>query len=356
MPTYRCECGAKYRFPDSAIGKKAKCKKCSAVFRLEEEEAGPIALAGEVKDTEGAHAPPLGMFVPTAHEFESAPALSLPPSAPQVEGAPTSPPLVAPPTPARGYGHSILWAVLFPTAPRSLMIFAAVWVIVAFVGAIPLIGWVVMFWYAAFQFAVIESGAAGEEDLPGATFGSDIIAGLVVPFFKWIGSWALVMLPTVIYVFVQARPGSGTTNAVFAALLSGTGGLVKAFGADPTLFVLFGAGLFIWPMVILCIALGDFGALLRVDLVIVTLIKSFPAYAATIVIVVGATAAAVFLDDAISAGFAPAPGAGLGGTIGSAVVMYVLAVGAQIYCDIVMLRAIGLYYHHFKHRFAWSWG
>jgi hypothetical protein len=39
----------------------------------------------------------------------------------------------------------------------------------------------------------------------------------------------------------------------------------------------------------------------------------------------------------------------------------VLGVGAllvvlEVYANIFTMRVIGLYYHHFKERFAWSWG
>ena len=33
-----------------------------------------------------------------------------------------------------------------------------------------------------------------------------------------------------------------------------------------------------------------------------------------------------------------------------------LVVGISLYFEIVAMRVIGLYYHHFKHRFAWDWG
>jgi hypothetical protein len=29
--------------------------------------------------------------------------------------------------------------------------------------------------------------------------------------------------------------------------------------------------------------------------------------------------------------------------------------GIGLYLDIVLVRLVGLYYHHFKSRFAWSW-
>ena len=38
MPTKHCECGAKYRFPEESVGKRAKCKKCGAIFTLEDED------------------------------------------------------------------------------------------------------------------------------------------------------------------------------------------------------------------------------------------------------------------------------------------------------------------------------
>jgi len=34
---------------------------------------------------------------------------------------------------------------------------------------------------------------------------------------------------------------------------------------------------------------------------------------------------------------------------------FVISIGVTVYFDIVLMRLIGLYYHHFKDRFAWSW-
>ena len=33
-----------------------------------------------------------------------------------------------------------------------------------------------------------------------------------------------------------------------------------------------------------------------------------------------------------------------------------LLMGVNLFCDIIAMRAIGSYYAHFKHKFAWSWG
>ena len=34
----------------------------------------------------------------------------------------------------------------------------------------------------------------------------------------------------------------------------------------------------------------------------------------------------------------------------------VFLIGLGLYLDVVAMRSIGLYYHHFKGRFAWDWG
>ncbi|UCC29569.1 MAG: rhomboid family intramembrane serine protease [Phycisphaerales bacterium] len=48
MPTSHCQCGAKYRYSESSIGKRAKCKKCGAVFTLKpEDDDGPIPLTDD---------------------------------------------------------------------------------------------------------------------------------------------------------------------------------------------------------------------------------------------------------------------------------------------------------------------
>jgi len=48
MPRLTCACGARYRFDDDAVGKRAKCKKCGTVFTIKaDEEDGVIPFAAE---------------------------------------------------------------------------------------------------------------------------------------------------------------------------------------------------------------------------------------------------------------------------------------------------------------------
>jgi hypothetical protein len=86
------------------------------------------------------------------------------------------------------------------------------------------------------------------------------------------------------------------------------------------------------------VAIGGFATLRRVDLIFATMIKTFPIYLLTVAIVFGTAFIVPALEDLP------------GGLIGR-----VLVIGISLYGEIIALRAIGLYYHHFKHRFAWSW-
>lgn len=47
MPRLTCQCGARYRFDDAVVGKKAKCKKCGSIFVIESEDEGIIPFADE---------------------------------------------------------------------------------------------------------------------------------------------------------------------------------------------------------------------------------------------------------------------------------------------------------------------
>jgi hypothetical protein len=101
------------------------------------------------------------------------------------------------------------------------------------------------------------------------------------------------------------------------------------------------AGMVLWPMLALSVTMGGFSTLARVDLMALTIVKSLPVYLFTVAVVFGAFLVLGVLDvvKEVFGLFAA-----------------VIVIGAGLYLQIVALRMIGLYYHHFKHRFAWSWG
>lgn len=344
MPRHSCNCGAKYRFPESAIGKRSKCKQCGAVFTLFDDEAGVIPIADDIAasgdDSSEAGARPLiaaqgEIFAPTG---SPASVHSLGPSAEPMMGD----------TPKPGFSTDVLWTFLFPTSPGNLITFIVIWVVLLIIPIIPLglrmfglAVWILINgWYAAFLFAVIQSAASGEQELPSATFSRDLVDDLVYPLFQWIGSWVVVYIPVCVYLLLACLEGN---MGPFNALRMAFGGIEQVFqqsGGQPLTFsILVCVGAFFWPMIVLCIALGGFETLYRPDLIVSTIIRTFPVYVLTLLLMFGAA----FLERALTASAAGAS------------MSFVISVGVTVYFDIVLMRLIGLYYHHFKDRFAWSW-
>lgn len=323
MARQQCACGVVFRFSESAIGKRGKCKHCGAVFLLTGEctiDTIPIADESTSFGTG---------FVDDVR-------------APTGDAAPAFDRTARAETPSRSYGHDLLWTLLFPLSPgnwASYGVMCVALMMIPFFAMIPLVGWflvpLVFGYYAAYRFAVVASAAAGEEDLPTTESDDLSMDGIVMALFKWIGSWIVVLLPVVVYSGV-------TAGADPSGIVRGLGGIVSVLMRDPVAVGLFSAGMFMWPMVVLCVALGGFSSLSRLDLIVRTIARTFPVYLLTVGVVFGSYFA----------------GSAFGGSKSSSAPLIVGALGAvvSVYTEIVAMRAIGLYYHHFKHRFLWDWG
>ena len=358
MPTYECSCGARYRFSLASVGKKSKCKRCGAVFVLADEDEGPIRLS----DVDGAGGDDLGAGerstsphpIPggaVAHVDEPVP------RAPHDRHS-VSPPLVDAQDPSRGSREGVLGTLLFPSAPQNLIPFLAVWFILVVGGLIPFffVPIVLGMWYAGFRFAVIESAAAGESHLPDVELSGDFAYEMLAASVKWLGSWIVALLPAIVYIFSEAIQGSRDVAGLFVTLSGGLRGLLPGSGADPVLVALVAVGMLLWPMLVLVITLGGFESLYSVDRMAITIFRSSSAYGVTLLLVGGSTAANILLSGLVQQSFSGGTPSGWLAFIGNMIVGRALVTGVDLYCEIVMLRVIGLYYHHFKHRFAWDWG
>ncbi len=164
---------------------------------------------------------------------------------------------------------------------------------------------------------------------------------LIYPLFQWIGSWVVVYIPACVYLLLACLGGNVDP---FEALRMVSGGIERVFhqasGQPPVFSILVCGGAFLWPMIVLCIALGGFQTVYRLDLIVSTIIRTFPVYILTVLLMFGAA----FLQRTL---IVSAAGVSM---------RLVISVGVTVYFDIVLMRLIGLYYHHFKDRFAWSWG
>ncbi len=367
MIRHRCPCGAKYKFEPQHAGRRAKCKRCGAVFVVptEEEDSGVIPIADE----------PVGLM----DEMATAAQRGVPPARPapgQFPPGMTGPPplVIEPPqvfeaprgvdasldVPAgAGYASDLVQSFLFASSLNNLITFVIMWMLLLasdlllpFAGCLGMIGMLAIFgWYCAFRFNTIIEAAQGEPDLPKLTFTQGFVEDMLIPLVGWVGSWLIVLVPAMLFVAV-------TGAYVGAQLAQTTGGIgtLLADAADlaPVFLALLAGGLFFWPIIALCISIGGFATLGRPDLIISTVVRTFPAYLLTVVMVFGTVAAAWFIADAMQ-GTGTGAGTGTAPKLSDVVVKAVFLIGLGLYLEIVAMRSIGLYYHHFKGRFAWDW-
>lgn len=269
--------------------------------------------------------------------------------------------------PERGYWNAMFWSMLFPASIHNLATFLTLWGVFAFLDCLPMprfrlfyiLGffWLAIWcWYIAFRVAVIESAAGGHFRLPDVEIATDFWADLLEPAMRWCGSWLVVLIPAFIYSTIQGYRGinviSNSWQAIMNPALLGVAGPT----VDATLLSLLSIGLFFWPMVILVATIGGFGHLWRVDQLLYTLGNSFMPYLVTVAVVFATYAIYVaceaFLTTSVGAIYASATFQALG----LGLLKRVLATGIELYTAIVAARAIGLYFRHFGHRFAWDWG
>ncbi len=342
MPKQTCECGATYRFADSSIGKRAKCTKCGAIITLQGDDEGVIAIADEGEEYPGAtdsngHAGTASNV--DEEEYRRAIGAGRSAAATVEEEAAQS----------RGYFADCLALFAFPKEPGNLVTFVFLWGMLC-VNALVLreltpFGWVlqalIFGWYSAFRFSLIRESTAGVNDLPSLTMREGFWGDLFTPFFKWAGCWIIVLLPAVLGLKAVVGAGASGMAVLDRILNGGIGGVVQlGLVAEALLFLsLLGMGLFMWPIIILCVAVDGFGSLARVDLLFITVAKTLPVYVLTVLVVYGAD----FAESYMAAS-------------GQGVLWGALTVAVGLYLEIVALRMIGLYYFHFKSRFAWSWG
>ncbi len=366
MVKHQCPCGAKYKFEPQHAGKRAKCKRCGAVFVVPTEEQHPDMIP--IADA------PVGLM----EEVAAAVQRGAPPPPPPVPG-PFPPGMTAPPpvvieppediseplaVPGEGgdYASSLAQSFLFASSANNLVIFVIMWVLLLVSELLPhapglgILGmfltiaviitiFVIYAWYCAFRLNTIIEAAQGEADLPALTFTDGFLEDGLIPLFRWVGSWLIALAPAIVfaavtgaYALIQWSQAAGGIGALLAEAADGA----------PVFLALLGAGLFFWPMIVLCVSIGGFSTLGRPDLIISTIFRTFPAYILTVVMVFGTVAMAWFMAAAMQ-------GTGTTPNLSDVLVKSVFLVGVGLYLDIVAMRAIGLYYYHFKNRFAWDW-
>jgi hypothetical protein len=189
---------------------------------------------------------------------------------------------------------------------------------------------VVQGWIASYLFNVVLDAANGEEDLPDLALTGGWMDDVIVPFFKFMVTWLAALTPAIAYIAWIATSGP--------QLLTNPTAEIVALAA---------AGVLLWPIIVLAVAVGGVATVLRVDLLVKTVVRTFVPY-----LLVCVLAGVAFGSSWFTQGVLPRM-SGLGG---SALATSMVSIVVGLYFWIVAMRCIGLYYHHFKGRFAWSWG
>ncbi|UCD27777.1 MAG: hypothetical protein JSV03_11815, partial [Planctomycetota bacterium] len=250
---YRCECGANIRLPDNAVGRQAKCKTCGAIFTVPVDsisEDEPHWLDEFAKDeTDSGDQSPV-MMPDSPHQ--------------QIQHIPEPPPAEEPPVadedlayedrdwiiaPEKPFWNDLMESFVFFMYPANLITLMFITFIHCLTLIIPtgtfftllsfLIFWgIKVFVYGylcTFFMTVIVETAAGEDELPTVII-TDFFDQTVMAFFRFIGSWALVLLPAILFSYVTWKMGYGISWYMVRILVI--------------------IGIFFWPVVVLCVAIG----------------------------------------------------------------------------------------------------
>lgn len=356
-------CGAQYRAPQEAAGKRIKCKRCGSPVQFQaleephdftppqfqEQFADLDALAGG-RTVETPR--PTSVEPPEDHAAVFALGGGRR-SAPLDEGESDF-------TGAAAYMQYLLgiWqSVAAFRKPHNVITFVVVWLALGAGHFMQIAGLVVpmpccmlrlglilglllvLGWYMGFQLNLVQCAAAGEGDLPRLSAEEGLWDGVVVPFFQMLVTYICAALPVGIFLGVVAAATLGAmpnSRQVIGLLLVALGSL------------------FAWPMMVLVVSCGNTVlGLLRLDLMLWTIVRSLPAYLLTLVAVYVAFGIRFGIGIMATAAIS-ASGHGIDWT--SIVVLPVLLLGVGVFFDVIAMRAIGNYYRCFKEKFAWSWG
>ncbi|MHC5112754.1 MAG: hypothetical protein ACYTHJ_23105 [Planctomycetota bacterium] len=351
MPISYCECGVKYDVDAQMVGTAARCCECGRVFTVADDsptipvsehldENEPAATEAEI--SQGNLVTPIGS--PAASVLYVAEAASTRASSPM------------------RYGTNLLWTLLFPSFPNNLMTFLIVWGIMVTMNMCKVLviglpfGLLFHMWYGAFLVTVLRLAAAGEPNIAEPAGEYDVIEDFFVPFFHWGASWLMALAPALLLLGFKSS-WSDAGYELIRLGVDGVGTLQRSAHHDQRLFrALVWVGIALWPMIVMNVAIGGLGMLWRPDLMLRSAWRTWTTYLPVMMVMLLVALGAYYATIHFRANLATGVGAAGIQAFTTALVQLTAVIGASLYLDIVLMRLIGLYYHHHKRRFARSWG
>lgn len=326
-------CGSHFSLPDKYAGRKARCTRCGEVFTVPEPEL-PLSSDDPPDLT------PPELKQPRPVKLNLAASRTAEAQAAQARGEVTTGPI-------RGFWADAIRSFALPFVMPGPAVLAVMLVLqvcavfLSFVGFFGALGQLIIVGYIwGYYLNVVRETTSGSDEPPSFSMSEGIYEDIVQPILHMLAASLWVMLPAIAWSIFWA-----------AASVPGAVGLGVFLG-------LVGLGTFMWPAVMLAVAINGPGIeVMRFDQQLLTIGKSFVQYLAVWLMLLACFA--------ISFGFQMLPGllARLRPSGGPPRIqifpsgfdlLWGIVVGfVGVYVGIVAMRIIGLFYRHNKHRFPW---
>jgi len=354
--TVQCPaCARQYRVSDKYLGRRGKCKHCGEPFLLvaESQDVGDELLsslsAGTTRESD--EPPP----IPAPEHFSGFAPSQTGSLEPTVDGQSAGGTVA--------YLRDVVKSLLFFRSLGDSVTFGIVVLmmclplLLSFGGIFGVLGNIIIIgWYMAFQLNVVLGAASGEDNLPDLNVG-DWVEGILWPLIKYLITWFVAMIPYALgLVYLTVFNQMNTYEAAGHFLAAITGDFAAAFDVTQGGGQLQGGilllSVILWPMILLVTAVGGPAALVRFDLIVITILKCPHVYLLVVILAyVGVVGPALLSTFVLEGG-----GGGALSSFATVAGMTAALTLLEVYANVFTMRVIGLYYHHFKHRFAWSWG
>jgi len=315
--------------------------------RRHAEDDAPILLAGDLLSamaTDAAEAPSTGAPAPSVVVIDNAVDLQYAAGERPRVAARAPRPGDEIQVPKRSFWEDLALSFVYPVWSVNnilnlciIAFFVAVSAFLGFAGSamgiISLAGKLIIYgWLAAVYMSVVTDSAAGSEDMPGIKMEQGIFEDIIRPMVRYLGSFAMAVFPAFV---VAVAIDIGAPLHPLAIL---------------GVFVI---GVFFWPLMMLLFSTGVIQEAVRVDRMIATVARTILPYLILwVMLLVGL--AVIILSSALAAAlldFSGVPkkyffltGGGFAMDLGVRLI--------ELYLWLVTMRVIGLYYHHYKQKFA----
>lgn len=351
-------CHAACQFNERAAGRRARCQQCGQVFRvasveLEDDDlpVEGVATAAAADDDDFdilqfADGPEVAM--PTPSVAEAATLTSSRSSAEQFAEEQEE----AGRGTFAGFFRDVGRVLLFPLDLRSLVpcIFALILLVMSDVVSriFWLFGLILLGWYVSYLFRCVQEGASGETILPEMGGGEGWYGDVIRPLMLISAAWIASMVPVFATAIYASILGRATIIDVFDAVFA-----ILSYDADfsdpVALLMLVGliVALFVQPLMFLMVAVGNVWMLFRLDWLVMTIAVTIVSYLFICIFWFLSSFGPAMLADAL---MPDEPG--LGEVFATATVASIV----EAYLALAAMQIIGLHYHHYKDKYAWSWG